>query len=232
MKKRSYLLIIAVVFIAMTAGVGSARGAFKAQRFEVLGKTGDIIWIAEDMYEPAKRSRLHQVIVSDANVMAAVAELSNFSDWYPAKQLVDRLQEERFIELDKKRDYIGNKELLIEIRVPKKSAAMWEEFRGHIRAGGSGAESWNAAKGAEGMKLPAIKGRPMELIYYYPGGLYFNYEIDKAIWCADSGYLLIFTQQDIRVRGGDAMGGFFIFREVRERPFTNVTGTKVRKSKN
>ena len=60
-----------------------------------------------------------------------------------------------------------------------------------------------------------IRGRRVELVYYYPGGLYINYKIDRAEWFVDSGYLLIFTRQEDNAFEGRGMNGFILVRAVK-----------------
>ncbi|OQA00291.1 MAG: hypothetical protein BWY71_00770 [Planctomycetes bacterium ADurb.Bin412] len=62
------------------------------------------------------------------------------------------------------------------------------------------------------MVLPGFDGLSARLVYFYPAGLYVNYEIDRVYYFPKSRYLLIFTRQPQKAVGLDTMHGFLLFR--------------------
>jgi len=97
------------------------------------------------------------------------------------------------------------------MRAPAPHKIEWKkEFKQYTY----GANDWNEEYGLEEVLSPEFEGIKSELVYFYPEGLYINYEISKAYYFPNSGYLLVFTHQSMLASGNDTMHGFLLFKQA------------------
>jgi hypothetical protein len=99
------------------------------------------------------------------------------------------------------------------IRAPVTSYDYKTEWKKEFKQYSSCENQWNEEYGSEEVLSPEFAGIKGELVYFYPEGLYIEYEIAKAYYFARSGYILVFTQQPALASGDDTMHGFLLFRE-------------------
>ena len=95
---------------------------------------------------------------------------------------------------------------------PAPNDSLTQAFKDFMRQGYAGASEWNDAMGTGGFDPPRVNGTDWDLVYYYPSGLYIDYEIREAYYFPGTGYLLLFTHQDMLATGMDTMHGFMILR--------------------
>ncbi len=196
--------------LLVPAVFGSTHGD---QTFEFLGKSGSVIWAAEDIGGEYSQSVLHQIVIEPNGVAAGSSELKEYGHWQPVRDLVNRLELEPAVELEKHADgTLGAAAAGLRIATPLPDAALMERFYEHIRSGGSNARTWATAAGGPHIQPPRIGNRPAEILYGLPAGLYVNYSLDRGWYFPRSGLILILTRQPVRAVGMDAMHGLLVLR--------------------
>jgi hypothetical protein len=106
---------------------------------------------------------------------------------------------------------IDNELYGIKLRAPKYNNRLFNKFEEEFAE--NCAYQWNTKMQEEGIDLPQT-GWDMELdlAYFHPNGLYFNYQIEKVFIFPESNYILMMTKNNLKCAGGDTMNGFLIFK--------------------
>jgi hypothetical protein len=125
------------------------------------------------------------------------------------------MRTEPFVELENENGVWRDSTATWDLSAPAFSQRMSDMWRQEFCRGMTQAPEWNNVYGREGVMLPVFNGTRYRLLYYYPAGLYINYEIDKAIYFPKSGQLLVFTLQSTTGSDFDTMHGFMLFGGIR-----------------
>ncbi len=206
---RTLFLIGSLLLCPMT--VQAASGG--EQTFQFLFKTGDVLWIAEDIGGQYELSALHQVAVSGDGVAAGQSELKTYRHWQPIVELESHFRTRPVVKLEPMEGGLwGQSELQWTIGPPDEDPALTAAFNQHVYDGGSNAETFYAEDNAPAKHLPTVAGAKAEPLYFSGRGLYFNYTIDSAYFFPRSGLLLVFTHQSITAVGLDTMHGFIVMQ--------------------
>ncbi|MCU0393184.1 MAG: hypothetical protein MUE81_18890 [Thermoflexibacter sp.] len=175
----------------------------------------DTFWIGEDLYGECGQSNLIQIFLSGEKVQAKKMELAQFEkwDWIEQAKKVMRI-ESPFTFIPNSSQTIENDNIGIKLRKPKYNPDLLNKFSDEFV--GSCAKQWNQKMGIKGIDLPQSWSWDLDLVYYHPDGLYFNYQIDKVYVFPESNFLLVMTKYDKRCAGGDTMNGFMLlkFKEI------------------
>ncbi len=210
MRKNVILLAIGMMLSASVSVLAATNGV---QTFDFLFKSGDVLWIGEDIGGEYELSVLHQVVVRDDGVAAGQSELKTFRQWAPIAALDTSVRTEAVIRLESLSDgRWGHSDLTWTLRPPDEDKTLTELFIAHVQAGGSNAESFYAAEQAPAKQPPLFRGADAEPLYFSDRGLFFNYTIDSAYVFVRSGLVLVFTHQPTKAVGLDTMHGFIVMR--------------------
>ncbi len=174
-----------------------------------------VFWIAEDVGEECFVSYLLLVTISPSKATLISIDLRNFGDWDWLKEGTEHLRTELPVELENQNGTWKITQTSEYIKPPPYNSKLSAQFDKHIRKGGSNGVSWNRNHGLKGILLPVIGGAKTKLIYFYPVGLYINYDIAKVYYFPKSGYILIFTHQPKLAVGLDTMHGFLLLKMVK-----------------
>ena len=181
------------------------------QAFELLGKAGSVVWVAEDIGGEYCLSRLHQIVIEPNSVSAGASELKQYKDWQPARDLMGRLALEKALPLERLEDgRLADPSGKLTIAAPAPDSNLLARFHEHIAAGGSNALTWAAAMGQSPLQPPRVNNSPAKVLYPLPGGLYLNYALDRGWHFPRSGLVLLFTHQPTRAVGLDTMHGILL----------------------
>jgi hypothetical protein len=201
------VLTLAIVILAAQASLGLGS-TFVQQRFRLLALTTSwerprrsrhVVWIVEDRSGEGYSSTLLQVVVDSDGVPAVLQTgLKSYGDWQWLQEGVGRLRTEQFQVLSESQGVFSYDNYDVWIQPPAPNEALSQAFRDF---GHTGARDWNDAMGID-----------WDLVYYYPNGLYINYEIAEAYYFPRTRYLLLFTHQGMLADGMDTMHGFMILR--------------------
>ncbi len=206
---KSVAIIICLAAWPVTALAASGG----EQTFQFLFKTGDVLWIAEDIGGQYELSALHQVAVSGDGVAAGQSELKTYRHWQPIVELESHFRTRPVVKLEPMEGGLwGQSELKWTIGPPDEDPALTAAFNQHVYDGGSNAETFYAEDNAPPKHPPAVAGAEAEPLYFSDRGLYFNYTIDSAYFFPRSGLLLVFTRQPITAVGLDTMHGFIVMQ--------------------
>lgn len=183
------------------------------QAFELLGKAGNVIWIAEDIGGEYCLSRLHQIVIEPNRVSAGASDLKEYQGWRPVRDMMGRLAQERVLPLKRMEDgSLTDPSGDLTITAPSPDPNLLARFHEHIAAGGSNALTWAAAIGSVPLLPPQVNGRRAHILYRLPAGLYVNYALDRGWYIPQSGLILILTRQPVRAVGMDTMHGLLVLR--------------------
>jgi hypothetical protein len=210
MRKNVILLGIGIMFSMSVSVLAATNGV---QTFDLLFKSGDVLWIGEDIGGEYELSVLHQVVVRDDGVAAGQSELKTYRQWAPIAALDTYVRTDLVIRLESLSDgRWGHSDLTWTLRPPDEDKTLTESFIAHVQAGGSNAESFYAAKQAPAKQPPLFRGADAEPLYFSDRGLFFNYTIDSSYIFFRSGLVLVFTHQPAKAVGLDTMHGFIVMR--------------------
>lgn len=177
------------------------------------GKFQDVVWILEDLSGEANTSAILQIILREDQAPVLVkTRLREYGDWQWFLEGAGKIGSERFKVLPEEQGIFTFDDHGLLVSSPEHNEHLTEAFGDSIRLGYDGAYDWNDATGIEGFEPPRVEGSEWDLVYYYPGGLYFNYEIAEAYYFPRARYLLLFTHQDMLATGMDTMHGFIVLR--------------------
>jgi len=205
--------------LLFTALIGTmARASTNGEQdFHFFGKSGDTIWITEDIAGEYQLSILHQFIVSGDEVVHGVSTANKYAQWQPLTKLTQMLDREEVVTIGLKQDGShGNAERNWTVSAPPEDPNFVEAFNRHIEAGGSNARTWAQANPSRTVQVPQFENARAQLLYSYGRGLYMNYRIDWACYLPQSKLLVLFTYQPLKAVGLDTMHGFMILRIAEE----------------
>lgn len=218
MKKQLALAFAAtaalLIALHLPSLVASTNGT---QTFEFLGRSGSALWIAEDIGGEYCLSRLHHLVIEDGRAAAGTSELKEYGNWQPVRDLVTRLRLEKAVPLKKRPDgSLASGDLTL--TAPPADPAQMESFHDHIRTGGSNALTWADQTGGPAIHPPLINGRPAQILYSLPAGLYISYTLDQAWFFPRTSQILLFTHQPTPAVGLDTMHGLLLLTVPTENP--------------
>lgn len=212
MQTKTVLTLIALVLAGVTHA--STNGE---QDFHFFGKSGDMIYITEDIGGEYRLSMLHQFIVSGDEVVHGVSTAKKFAQWQPLTKLTQMLDREKIVALGLRQDGShGSTELSWTVSAPAEDPNFAADFGRHIEAGGCSARSWAQANPSRAMQMPQFENARAHLLYSYGRGLYMNYRLDGALYLPQSRLLVLFTRQPLKAVGMDTMHGFMLLRITEE----------------
>jgi hypothetical protein len=205
----NFKILIALSFLSLTNLINAAT--LGEQEFGLVGKTGNCIFISEDIGGEYHLSRFLTLVIGGNGFSLGKIELEKYKQWDWVEDWKENLRLEDFSRIRKTESefQIGEKQ---HVQAPAGNDKLLEEFKAHLRKGGSNGVSWNKKMGKAGMIPPVCKGFDVKNTYYYPGGLYVNYEIAKAFCFERSGVVLLFTENPERSVGLDTMHGFIVLQ--------------------
>lgn len=176
-----------------------------------------VFWISEDVTGECFGSYLLQVVIEHPGYDLITTPLKDLPDWSALKEGIGHLVTEPPVKVEKERDgtwIIG--ESVGKVSAPARNPDFEESFNQHVHEGGSNGSTWNKEYGVDEISLPLIDGLDTELVVYYSGGLYVNYDISQVHYFQEAGYLVIFTHQAKRAVGMDSMHGFLILKATQK----------------
>lgn len=168
-------------------------------------------WIGEDLYGECGQSNLIQIFLTGEKAITKKTELAQFEKWDWIEQAKKAISTETPYSLLPNANQVIDNELYgIKLRVPKYNNRLFNKFSDEFSE--NCAFQWNQQMKEEGIDIPQTWDMDLDLAYYHPNGLYFNYQIEKVFIFPESNYLLMMTKNSLRCAGGDTMNGFLIFK--------------------
>ena len=182
--------------------------------FFFLSQRMPTFWIGEDLSGECQYSKLLNISIDDSIVLFSQTQLKEYKNWGNFKEISSlfRIFNEKPLTVND--NVWENKDL--KIKPPEFDSLLAEEFKEHIRQGGSNAYSWLKLKGDKGIRLPKIEGIQTKLLFSYNQGLYINYKISEVHYFPNA-FLLVFTNQPQKAVGLDTMHGFLIFKIIKDK---------------
>jgi hypothetical protein len=168
-------------------------------------------WIGEDLYGECGQSNLIQVFLAGEKVIVKKTELAQFEKWDWIEQAKKAIRTETpYLLLPNSNQVIDNEAIGVKLRAPKYNNRLFNKFSDEFSE--NCATQWNQQMKEEGVDTPQTWDLDLDLAYYHPNGLYFNYQIEKVFIFPESNYLLLMTKNNLRCASGDTMNGFLIFK--------------------
>ena len=166
----------------------------------------EALWIGEELYGACGQTDLLQVFVDDQHATLKKTEIDAFQHWQWIENLkkIVKLEPHTPLNIQTQTAQCCG----IKLKAPKyneKLLNLYEESYAHLQAA-----DWNAALKTQGIDLPQTAELQLELLYAYPNGLYFNYELDQVYLFSQSKILLIFIRQNKRCQLQNTMHGFLV----------------------
>lgn len=197
---------------AQTAGLG---GCEQKYNFFMKAQFNDLFWIGESMGGNCMTSTLVQVLLEpDKEPQVIQLNLTDYNRWYWVESADGYLRRELVVELEADKECFVSRSSKMKVKPPAYNNEMMRIYREQLNS--SCAETFNNAVGKLGVKLPKVTGREVELVYFHPKGLYFNYNLAGAYYFPDSQYLLVLTDQPIKCMGNNTNHGFMILKLTRK----------------
>lgn len=218
--KNNVFVSTSAFILSLLLWVSPVSGAtFCKQDFGFLGFTQGshpVFRISENIGGECLASHLIQVILTDSEVTAVLTDLKEFDNWEWIKKGIHSFRTVSGKKLDPQKGsaFFGDKSL--QIKAPPPDPKRAKAFEEHIRAGGSNGASWNKEHGTGGIVLPVITGRQPKLLYFYPSGLYVNYNLAEVYYFPEQELVLAFTNQPQTAVGMDTMHGFLLLKVLKK----------------
>ncbi|MEN7547316.1 hypothetical protein AAG747_05315 [Rapidithrix thailandica] len=209
MRKSILLFLISIFFHLSVSAQNNCEQTFN---FFLKAQFNDLFWIGESRGGECKSSKLIQILVKENQEVDVIdLMLQDYNNWYWVESAEGYLRRETVVHLESKGKNFVDKGTRMKVYKPKYNTRLWnifhQEFPNHC------GEAWNNAMGNDGIDLPRIgKGKDLELVYYHPQGMYFNYEIQETYYFPDSKYLVVITGQEQKCANFDTMHGFLILK--------------------
>jgi hypothetical protein len=171
----------------------------------------NVFWIGEDLFGECGESNLIQIFLGNEKPLVKKMPLSQFERWEWVEPIRKAMRTEIAYTLE-----VGSKQVIddesrgIKLRTPKTNNRLMNQFMEEFAE--NCAKQWNQKMKADGIDEPQAWDMELDLVYYHPDGLYFNYQMEKVFVFPESNHLLIITKQAQRCAGGDTMDGFMIFK--------------------
>lgn len=188
------------------------------QSYRLLFKEADrsAFWIAENIYGECSQSNLIQVEVESSGVISRKTTLNEFDKWTPLEQsLKQAINHEIPLEVLPVNGTLSIETLGVRLRTPERNRILENMYLKQFNS--ECASRWNAGMANAGINLPVVTGNgTCRLLYASPDGLYFNYQIDKAYYFAESRLIIIFTKNNSFQCNSEiaTMHGFMILRLI------------------
>ena len=221
-KSRKSLLFLIMLIILLMVRQDLQAASLGVQTFTFLAKSEEnkshphpVFWITEDIGGDYQFSRLLLVTILPSQTILTSVGLRNFREWNLLKESTQQLETELYVEL---KEHNGNwkpDSALWYIRVPSHSKNLSKQYEKYVAEDNTGdGINWNRKHGLKGVQLPIVGVAQTEQIYFYPVGLYINYDIARIYYFPKSKYILIFTHQNwVRsASGGNTMHGFLLLK--------------------
>jgi hypothetical protein len=168
-------------------------------------------WIGEDLYGECGQSNLIQIFLKEGKPLVKKMELVHFEKWEWIEPVKKAMRTEKpYIFIPNSNKIIEDASTGIKIRPPKLNNRLYNQFIENFAE--NCARQWNNSMKENGIDTPQTWDIDLDLVYYYPDGLYFNYDIEKVCVFPESSLLLVMTKNKERCAGGDTMDGFLIFK--------------------
>jgi hypothetical protein len=219
MLRRIIFFVVCIVCLITCSTRISETASNCNQSFLFLLATADnnpVFWIAEDVGGECWYSHLIQIAVEDTTDTATYTALGSYKSWN-WKGLEEKLKGvicQPAIELENQNGMWSLPGLSWRIGVPPPDSAMLKLLQKEYKAGRE--RSWNVNYGIKGVSVPSAEGLDIEMVYYYPEGLYIDYTISKVYYFPQSRYILVFTNQPRMASGLDTMHGFLLLKIVKD----------------
>jgi hypothetical protein len=171
----------------------------------------DSFWIGESVSGECNYDQIIQIFVHQDSINKSIVSLKKNSDWQQIRELLKSIESEKSNLLENNADVFFIKYPGKNIIEPKHNALLLKEFN-EYEAVGKNVLDWNKSNKKPGIVFPKFNGINSTLIYFYPKGLYINYNISKVHFFPKSQYLLFIIDQPRKAVGFDTMHGFMIFK--------------------
>lgn len=202
-------LFVVLLLLCCFTAKASTNGE---QTYRLLFKSGDVIWIGQDIGGEYELSMLHQVTVTDKGAADGQSMLRAYGNWTFAADLKNVFRTDLVMALKPLDDHAwGHSDLDWTVRAPATDASLTEQFFAHVHDGGSNAQTFYAAQKSPTKHPPAVSVKAAPLLFS-DHGLFFNYTIDAAWYFPRSRLLLVFTHQPTKAVGLDTMHGFIVMQ--------------------
>lgn len=183
---------------------------FCSQDFSLLALTSSgnksVFWVEEKVGGDCYYSQIIQVILSNKTEMVLKTPLKNYENNDFFHKMAKRIETEPYSKFNKGISIWSLKNLKVKQSPPNKT------LLGKFLTMAPYAKEWNKKMGLNGIQQPTFYGLKEKLMYYYPEGLYINYEISDIYLFENKRYLLVFTNQENSGVGNDTVHGFLIFK--------------------
>jgi len=183
---------------------------FCSQDFSLLALTSSedksVFWVEEKVGGDCYYSQIIQIILSKTTEMVLKTPLKDYENNDFFHKMAKRIEAEPYSKFNKEDSIWFLKSLKVKQSLPNKT------LLGKFLAMAPYAKEWNKKMGLNGIQQPTFYGLKEKLMYYYPEGLYINYEISDVYLFEDKRYLLVFTHQENSGVGNDTVHGFLIFK--------------------
>ena len=195
--------------------LGNRPDRYCKQKFSFIfhDKSSNVFWIREQLIgDGCQYSNIIQVKIDDGGISTQIEHTNDFDTWYQQKtEQINTEQLDYVVDLEESNKGWEYALLQLKVKKPSYNAKLMNYYLEELNTVcGAG---WNNAMGINGRDLPKISSdKLLKLIYFYPEGLYFNYELSQVICFPDTQYLLMFTHQETLCHGGESMHGFLLFK--------------------
>lgn len=206
-------VFLAGVLIVFSSFVRETRTTNCDQKFTFFFKLqyDNVFWIGEDLFGECGESNLIQVFLGNDKQIIKKMPLAQFERWEWVEHIKKAMRTEISYALEvSSKQIIDDESRGIKLRTPKENNRLMNQFNNEF--GENCAKQWNQKMKTDGIDEPQTWDMELDLVYYHPDGLYFNYQMEKVFVFPESSHLLIMTKQAQRCAGGDTMDGFMIFK--------------------
>ena len=208
------LLPASVATIILPQHVDTERlNCQQAHNFFFKAKSSDLFWVGESWDGNCQQSQLIQVLLSP-NEAAQVIKLPllDYNDWKWAENGKDYVRSETAVRFNKSGSIFTSSSANFTVKAPAFKPQLYNLY--YEQYNGTCPEQWNENFGYTSIVIPKLRGdKSYELVYAYPGGFYFNYQIDQVIYFPDSQYLLVFTENAILCSENKSTYGFLLLKK-------------------
>ncbi len=173
-----------------------------------------VFWIVEDVGGECLYSRLIQVVAKDDYATTIYTRFGGYQSWKWLQDNVKHIVKEPAIQLENHDGVWITPDTSWRIAVPPPDSALLRLFQEEYAKGGE--RSWNVKYGIKGVSVPSAEALNIDVVYYYPEGLYIDYTLSNVYYFPRSGYVLVFTNQRRLASGLDTMHGFLLLKIIKE----------------
>ena len=164
-------LFVVLLLLCCFTAKASTNGE---QTYRLLFKSGDVIWIGQDIGGEYELSMLHQVTVTDKGAADGQSMLRAYGNWTFAADLKNVFRTDLVMALKPLDDHAwGHSDLDWTVRAPATDASLTEQFFAHVHDGGSNAQTFYAAQKSPTKHPPAVSVKAALLLSPLDHGLFF-----------------------------------------------------------